>query len=99
MIFGYYFSNKTYSKLQIFSVIIVTVGVISATLSRPSSSQTDTSVGDYFFGLSLLFLATALTGLQGLLQDRTYKAYGPNAWREGIFYTVRRSLDSLQSFN
>lgn len=35
----------------------------------------------------MLVFSLFLTGLLGIVQERTYKAYGP-CWKEGIFYTV-----------
>jgi hypothetical protein len=36
----------------------------------------------------MLCISLVLTGLLGILQEQTYKKYGPH-WREGVFYTVR----------
>ena len=33
-------------------------------------------------------VGVVVTGMLGLLQERTYAKYGP-CWREGVFYTVR----------
>ena len=35
----------------------------------------------------MLVVSLFLTGFLGVLQERTYKQYGP-CWREGVFYTV-----------
>lgn len=35
----------------------------------------------------MLTASLLLTGVLGLLQERTYTKYGP-CWREGLFYTV-----------
>lgn len=36
----------------------------------------------------MLTVSLMLTGVLGVLQERTYTKYGPH-WKEGVFYTVR----------
>lgn len=72
------------------SVGLVTIGAIIATLSRPSSASSSPESDDgrkYMIGVSMLSMSLLLTGTLGLLQEVTYKKYGP-CWREGVFYTV-----------
>jgi len=73
------------------AVLLVTLGVILATLSGPSSSSSSALAVDeirqYSIGILMLALASLLTGYYGMLQELTYKRYGPH-WREGVFYTV-----------
>jgi solute carrier family 35 (UDP-xylose/UDP-N-acetylglucosamine transporter), member B4 len=73
------------------AVCFVTSGVILATVSGPSSSTSQVRIADdvwpYFMGISMLVLASLLTGYYGTLQEKTYTRYGPH-WREGVFYTV-----------
>ena len=73
------------------SVLLVSVGVVLATLSKssPRSNNKDTS-GDmnrYATGIGMLIVSLFLTGVLGILQEQTYKKYGP-CWKEAIFYTV-----------
>lgn len=75
------------------SVMLVTVGVILATLARPSTAAHDHSGGDYFRGIAMLTASLLLTGVLGLLQEHTYQKYGP-CWKEGVFYTVSTASDS-----
>ena len=73
----------------------MTVGVVLATLSRSSASAS--SIGlipdsaedlrRYTLGIIMLASSLFVTGILGILQERTYKKYGP-CWREGVFYTV-----------
>lgn len=35
----------------------------------------------------MLGVSSILTGILGVLQEQTYRKYGP-CWREGVFYTV-----------
>ncbi|THH07318.1 hypothetical protein EW145_g3459 [Phellinidium pouzarii] len=93
MLLGSIFLKKRYSITQIVSVLLVTTGVILATLSKPSSSA---SVGlddyqKYMIGIFMLTISILLTGVLGVLQERTYMKYGP-CWKEGIFYTHLLSL-------
>ena len=72
------------------AVLLVTFGVIIATLSGPTSSSHTVAGEDirrYSIGISMLILASLLTGYYGMLQERTYNRYGPH-WKEGLFYTV-----------
>jgi len=79
-------------------VCLVTIGVIVATTSRPSVPVTAkvSDSGAYTIGIAMLSLSLVLTGILGILQERTYRKYGPH-WQEGVFYTVclrvQRDLD------
>ncbi|GLB38283.1 putative UAA transporter family protein [Lyophyllum shimeji] len=95
MIFGVVFLKKRYSWMQITSVIVVSSGVILATLSRPrppsaastnSPSRSSEDMRKYMTGVVMLVVSLFLTSFLGLLQEKTYKKYGP-CWKEGVFYT------------
>lgn len=91
MLLGYTFLNKRYTLLQITSVAIVTVGVVLTTLSKPNGPVKAAADGDpsdmYAVGMTMLVASLLFTGLLGMLQEMTYKKYGP-CWQEGVFYTV-----------
>ncbi|KAJ3568372.1 hypothetical protein NP233_g5758 [Leucocoprinus birnbaumii] len=99
MLFGYLFLRKAYSHRQILSIAIVTIGVVLATLSRPSGSKNTWTVSPrtpeelqtYAMGILMLVISLFCTGLLGLLQEKTYRKYGP-CWKEGVFYTHALSL-------
>ncbi|KAF9463007.1 UAA transporter [Collybia nuda] len=100
MLFGFIFLRKTYSVVQIISVLLVSTGVILATLSRPppvssvpeqSLIQSSEALQKYMIGITMLIVSLFLTGLLGLLQEKTYQKYGP-CWKEGVFYTHFLSL-------
>ncbi|KAG5733330.1 UDP-N-acetylglucosamine transporter YEA4 [Termitomyces sp. T112] len=99
MLFGVVFLKKRYSTMQITSVITVTVGVVLATLSRPkatptsseSTAQTSEDMQKYLIGVTMLATSLFLTAFLGMLQEKTYKKYGP-CWKEGVFYTHFLSL-------
>ena len=74
------------------AVVLVTSGVILATISGPSSASQVRVTDDiwrYSIGISMLVLASLATGYYGTLQEKTYTRYGPH-WREGVFYTVSK---------
>ncbi|RDX54328.1 UAA transporter [Lentinus brumalis] len=94
MLLGYLVMKKRYSLAQIAAVAFVSAGVILATLSRPSSSTasaTPSDLGRYTIGVAMLTFSLLLTGILGVLQERTYTKYGPH-WKEGVFYTHCLSL-------
>ncbi|KAJ7081374.1 UAA transporter [Mycena belliarum] len=99
MVFGFLLAGKRYTVMQVVSVLLVSAGVILATLARPSSPtaakstepQSADELWKYTIGVSMLVTSLVLTGLFGLLQERTYKRYGP-CWKEGVFYTHFLSL-------
>ena len=80
------------------SVILVTLGVVSTTLSaakKPKPGINTSSVpgvGDihqYFNGIVLLSVALVLSGLLGIVQDRTYSKFrgtDNTPWKESMFY-------------
>ncbi|KAK0201612.1 UAA transporter [Desarmillaria ectypa] len=94
MLFGFFFLKRRYSLVQVFSVIIVSVGVTIATFARlPSSapSQLNSDIRQYTIGVLMLILSLLCTGFLGMLQEKTYQRYGP-CWKEGVFYTHCLSL-------
>ena len=80
------------------SVVLVTLGVIFTTLSgtmKPKPGINANFVpraGDiyqYFTGVVLLSIALVLSGLLGIVQDRTYSKFrgtGDTPWKESMFY-------------
>lgn len=49
-------------------------------------------------GVLMLSISLLLSGTLGLLQEITYKKYGP-CWREGVFYTVTLSQTFILRIN
>lgn len=97
MFLGYTVDGKRYSLLQLWSVCLVTVGVVTATLSAalPSggtSTAFSTSSSNYLFGVFLLSMALLTSGAMGLFQERTYGKYGREHWHEALFYSHLFSL-------
>lgn len=94
MVLGYSVDGKRYNALQLASVLLVTVGVVMATLSAaaPEKSHTSAPAGDYLFGVLLLSLALLSSGIMGIFQERTYNKYGRQHWHEALFYSHLFSL-------
>ncbi|CCM02549.1 uncharacterized protein FIBRA_04652 [Fibroporia radiculosa] len=96
MLFGYLFWKRRYTLPQITAVVFVSAGVVLATLSRPSSpspgsSDSPPDFSKYTLGIVMMTVSLFLTGILGMLQERTYSTYGPY-WKEGVFYTHLLSL-------
>lgn len=99
MILGYLLKGRKYSLVQIFSVLLVTGGVVASTLATTpdvdTSSQSDaqmSSTMQYFCGIGMLILALLLSSAMGLYQEQTYAQYGSKHWQEGLFYNHFLSL-------
>ncbi|KAK7460683.1 golgi uridine diphosphate-N-acetylglucosamine transporter [Stygiomarasmius scandens] len=95
MLFGFLILKRRYSLRQVFSVVMVSIGVVVATLSKSSSKASSEEKSDdmhqYTIGIVMLVLSLVLSGILGILQEKTYKKYGP-CWKEGVFYTHFLSL-------
>lgn len=86
------------SNLPQLSVLIITLGVLLATMSRPSPSHVSPEAVDitsYVKGVTYMTLSVLLSGVLGTLQETTYRKYGP-VWKEGLFYTVCCSHTPLE---
>ncbi|KAG0191928.1 golgi uridine diphosphate-N- acetylglucosamine transporter [Apophysomyces sp. BC1034] len=89
MIMGAVIMGKRYSVGQVSGVLLVTLGVILATLGDASTSNAvsdEGSASEFFTGISILVVAMILSAGMGLFQEVTYREYGKQ-WREGLFYT------------
>jgi UDP-xylose/UDP-N-acetylglucosamine transporter B4 len=93
MIAGYLVAGKRYKLLQVFSVLILTAGVILATLDNSPKDNKPTREGDGTFslGVTFLFIAAVLSSIMGLVCEKVYKEYGKH-WEENLFYTHFMSL-------
>ncbi|CAK9781607.1 UAA transporter [Cutaneotrichosporon oleaginosum] len=106
MLTGYFIGRKRYSAGQIFAGVVITVGIVLATMSAPKPprrvSTTTAAAAEaeeeylsesvqYVAGIGLLSLALFLSAWLGLWQESTYRQYG-NQWREALFYNHFLSL-------
>ncbi|KAK7051327.1 golgi uridine diphosphate-N-acetylglucosamine transporter [Paramarasmius palmivorus] len=79
MLLGWLLGGKRYNTTQIFSVFVVTIGVVLTTLSASKPSSFDSSSNTlytYLTGIAILTLALVFSGFLGLAQDWTYSKYG-----------------------
>lgn len=79
------------------SVLLVSLGVVLATLSKPSAvakggvMHAPPDPREYALGIAMLTAALVLTAVQGVVQYAVFEKYGP-WWKEGMFYTVSTTL-------
>lgn len=103
MIIGYLYNSKRYTRMQVFAVFMLSVGVVTAALADASSKgksldiglSTDRTSVRTVVGFGVLGLAMVLAAFQGVYADRLYQRYGRNNWREGLFYSHALSLSML----
>ncbi|KZT56871.1 UAA transporter [Calocera cornea HHB12733] len=95
MLLGYLRLGRKYSVLQVSSVLLVTLGIVLATLSSRQSTGTVTTSAvapaDYAAGICLLLVGLLLSGWLGMRQEETFRVWGPQ-WQESLFYTHLLSL-------
>nr|CAG8503008.1 7853_t:CDS:2 [Entrophospora candida] len=88
MILGWALVGKRYALTQIVAVIMITFGVVFATLSSANNQLVEDKnsgfTADYIFGIMILTVALVLSCFMGLYQEMNRS----NDWREGLFYTV-----------
>lgn len=94
---------RRYTPRQIFSVLMVTVGVMFTTLSASGSKQIASRGGNsatYGTGIAILTLALILSGFLGLAQDWTYARYGRGKehGEESLFYLHMLSMPGFVFF-
>lgn len=102
MIIGYWYNGRRYSRMQIFSVILLTLGVVAAALadakaqgkaiSLSSGGDDGNSTLTFVTGFTILALAMLLSAFQGVYADRLYATHGNTHWREALLYSHMLSL-------
>ncbi|ODV58880.1 Yea4p, partial [Ascoidea rubescens DSM 1968] len=94
MIIGYLFANKRYNFKQIVSALILTFGIILATIGNYLNNKKKTSIDSlidhdhlksFYIGVFLLMSSSIIIAFNGLFTERTYKIYG-KYWQESLFY-------------
>lgn len=92
-------AGKKYTRGQVASVVLVTLGVACSALSSPpakksrgqaaaaaaSTTGTPTS-GSYVIGISILSAAMLLSAVMGIAQENANEKYGRGNWEESLFY-------------
>ncbi|KAL2919613.1 golgi uridine diphosphate-N-acetylglucosamine transporter [Polyrhizophydium stewartii] len=92
--------KKSFSHSQIFGVVLVTIGIVLATLRTSSSGPSttpDAPASVWLTGILVLTLALVLACFLGQMQQHTYTQYGQQ-WREGLFYTHALALPAFLLF-
>ncbi|KAJ2531196.1 golgi uridine diphosphate-N- acetylglucosamine transporter [Coemansia sp. RSA 1935] len=97
MVCGYFVMNKRYPRMQALSVVMVTIGVVMATLSSVHGTHEHGLMRDSVIGIGLLSLGVVFAALLGLYQEQTYLKYGKH-WREGLFYNHMLALPMFLFF-
>ncbi|EEA22284.1 UPD-GlcNAc transporter (Mnn2-2), putative [Talaromyces marneffei ATCC 18224] len=102
MIIGYWYNGRRYSRMQIFSVMLLTLGVVAAALadakaqgkaiSLSSGGDGDKPTLTFVTGFTILALAMLLSAFQGVYADRLYATHGNTHWREALLYSHMLSL-------
>ncbi|KFA59992.1 hypothetical protein S40285_08511 [Stachybotrys chlorohalonatus IBT 40285] len=94
-----YLYGRRYSRIQVVSVFLLTIGIILAAWSDAQAKGESTNDSRPAFGTGLVILAVAqvLSALMGLYTDMTYEKYGPQ-WKENLFYTHILSLPLFLPF-
>lgn len=102
MTVGYLFNGKSYSRVQILAVFMLTLGVVGAAIADAAAKGKSlgmTSAGDSsnnlttsIVGFTILALAMVLAAFQGIYADRLYETHGRGHWKEALFYSHVLSL-------
>ncbi|PYI27768.1 UAA transporter [Aspergillus indologenus CBS 114.80] len=97
MIIGYIFNAKRYTRGQMLSVLMLTLGVVAAALADARAKGQSVNVQgastvSTMTGFTVLAVAMVLSAFQGIYADRLYEKYGRNHWKEALFYSHVLSL-------
>ncbi|KAL7919471.1 UAA transporter [Trichoderma austrokoningii] len=94
-----YFCGKTYSRIQVFAVFLLSIGVSLAAWSDSKDKKTSGGSAEPVFnvGLLIIFVAQVLSSIMGLYTEATYRIYGPQ-WKENLFYSHILALPLFMPF-
>jgi UDP-xylose/UDP-N-acetylglucosamine transporter B4 len=104
MLIGYIYNGRRYTRMQILSVFLLTLGVVGAALAdakaqgkamniKTSEDETDgKSTFLFVIGFTILALAMLLSAFQGVYADRLYAVHGNTHWREALLYSHMLSI-------
>ena len=97
--------GKRYTSTQIFSVFMLTIGVIVAAMADAQAkgkiSTKATAIAfdhELLTGLCILFVAQLLSAIMGLYVQLTYAEYGSH-WSENLFYSHLLSIPLFLPFS
>lgn len=86
MILGYLVSGKRYSRHQVFSAILISLGIIVITLPRDAIVKVGPSGSRFALGVTILMFSSVVGAFIGIYNESLVKQYG-NHWKESLFYT------------
>ncbi|KAL5116971.1 Dolichyl-phosphate-mannose--protein mannosyltransferase 4 [Pleosporales sp. CAS-2024a] len=96
--------GKIYTRLQVFSVAVLTAGVmLSAWADAQSkgklakSSKVDVTSGSFEAGLLILLIAQLLSAYMGAYVEDVYRDHGKD-WRANLFYSHLLSIPMFTGF-
>jgi len=95
-----YIWGKRFSRVQVVSVTLLTIGVIIAAWSDSQAKKgmdTEQRLPAFTTGLAILFIAQVLSAIMGLYTEETYREYGPH-WKENLFYSHLMALPLFLPF-
>jgi len=96
MIMGRFVLGRKYTAMQVISVFMVTLGVIFSSSSASNMYAAHVlSMDRYMTGILFLTIALILSGILGVVQDRTYSHFHTqdgSPWQESMFYLHFLSL-------
>ncbi len=98
LLIGYFFFHRKYPIFKVVCVMLITLGIIMATLlsSTPhSSTTTNASFSiEWMIGIGLLVLSQIMAALLGFAQEALYAKFGKH-WQEHMFYSHILSIPFL----
>ncbi|KAL9090745.1 MAG: hypothetical protein Q9159_001801 [Coniocarpon cinnabarinum] len=88
--------GRTYSSVQVLSVVVLTIGVVVSAWADAEAKGKDTSfvgsgesekhAGSFVAGVWVLFVAQVLSAWMGVYTEATYREHGRH-WREMLFWS------------
>ncbi|QIW96893.1 hypothetical protein AMS68_002411 [Peltaster fructicola] len=96
--------GKSYTPVQILSVLILTVGVLvsawadSESKGKSMSIDSETTTSQFTYGLVVLLVAQLLSAFMGAYVEETYTKYKAS-WTENMFYSHFMSLPFFLPFS
>lgn len=85
MLLGFLLFGKRYRRRQALSALLITAGVVAA--SMPNFSSSLDAKYSSAKGIALLAISAILASTMSLYQERVQVRY-PSDWKESLFYTV-----------
>jgi len=94
MLFSALLLKKRYTFKQVFDVILVTLGIIIATLTSAHEKMTESKHSTFIqwvIGIIILLSALIIGSVLGVYQEVVYRKFG-RVWKEALFYSHTISI-------